>query len=339
MQKRILGRTNLEVSIIGLGGIYLPKVPEVAEDIIRQSLISGINIIDTALLYGESENIIGNVVTEDEAILITKSLATDRKSLLQDIDKSRKQLNVSTIDIYMLHNVMTEEQFDKSVDKGELLRALYQAREEKKIRYLGVSSHRKEYLIDLIQTNEFDVVELPFNVIDKDVWLDVLIKATEKNLGTVAMKPLAGGIFNFLSTKLTSIALQFVLQYPLSTVAIGMRSIDEVIQNSTTAEFFKYLNNEDIDLLTDTVSRLGKSFCRQCDYCVSCPNLVPISNIFTLWKQYVYSNMQKISKERYNALKVNSTNCTKCGKCERKCPYELPIRDLLVEVDTILRNT
>jgi len=176
-------------------------------------------------------------------------------------------------------------------------------------------------------------------VIDKDVWLDVLIKATEKNLGTVAMKPLAGGIFNFLSTKLTSIALQFVLQYPLSTVAIGMRSIDEVIQNSTTAEFFKYLNNEDIDLLTDTVSRLGKSFCRQCDYCVPCPNLVPISNIFTLWKQYVYSNMQKISKERYNALKVNSTNCTKCGKCERKCPYELPIRDLLVEVDTILRDT
>ena len=338
MQKRILGRTNLEVSAIGLGGIYLPKVPEVAADIVRQSLVSGINIIDTALLYGNSENIIGNVISEGEVILITKSLAADRKSLLQDIDKSRKQLNVPIIDVYMLHNIMTEDRFDKAIDKGELLQALYQARDEGKIRYLGISSHRKEFLMFLIQTNEFDVVELPFNVIDKDVWLEVLIKASEKNLGTIAMKPLAGGIFNFLSMKLTSLALRFVLQYNLSTIAIGMKSVAEVIQNCSTVEFYEPLNSDDISLLTDTVNKLGKSFCRQCDYCIPCPNLVPISTIFTLWKQYIYSDMQEISKKRYNSLEIDSSGCTKCGKCEHKCPYKLPIRDLLEKVDNLLRS-
>jgi len=339
MLKRVLGRTKLEVSVLGLGGIYLAKVPELAGDIIRQALAEGINLFDTALLYGCSESLIGDTIKEGEAVLVTKSLAAKGDKLLQDIDLSRKQLKVDVIDIYMLHNIMDEERFDAALPGGELLDTLYRAREEGKIRYLGVSSHREELLIELIKTGAFDVVELPFNVIDRYVWEEALTLAVSKNIGTIAMKPLAGGVFNILSPELSPLALRYLLPFPLSTIAVGVKCVEEVIQNAAAVQSLVPLSEEELFLLCEATDKLGRSFCRQCDYCASsCPVSIPISHILTLWKQYTCGGMQEVSKKRYGALEVSGADCIKCGKCEEKCPYSLPIRELLTNVDGLLRG-
>jgi len=331
LQKRRLGRTDLMVSVVGFGGLILPRVSrEQAVRVVNRALDLGMNFIDTAKSYGDSEEKVGEAIAgrRDDCIITSKSLADDKDKLLTDIDIGLEHLKTDKIEVYQLHNVSSEERLKRALAPGGLLDGLKEAQAMGKIGFTAFSGHKRDTLIEAIKTDEFDVVQMPANVVDRDTWRDVLPLAAERDMGIISMKPLAGGALTDLSSEMISLALRYAVQQDLSTVVVGMRSIDEVEQN-VKAGTDSHLSENEWKKLAQAADSLSKTFCRQCEYCLPCEQGLDIPTIFILDKHYTRFGARESARERYAALQVKVDSCTECGTCESRCPYELPIMEML----------
>lgn len=332
MQKRRLGRTDLMVSVVGFGGLILPRIShEEAIRVVNRALDMGMNFIDTAKSYGDSEEKVGEAILgrRDDCIITSKSLSDDKDKLLADIDISLKHLKIDKIDIYQLHNVSSAERLEKALAPGGLLEGLKEAQSAGKIGFTAFSGHKKDILIESIKTNEFDVVQMPINVVDRNTWCDVLPLAVERDMGIISMKPLAGGALTDISSEITSLALRYAVQQNISTAVVGMCSLDEVEHNAKAGTCYKKLSEAEQEKLFAAADSLSKTFCRQCEYCLPCEQGIDIPTIFILDKHYTRFGARESARERYAALEVKADSCIECGICESRCPYELPIREML----------
>ena len=332
MRKKRLGRTDLMVSIIGFGGLILPRISHNdAVLVVNRALDLGMNFIDTAKSYGDSEEKVGVAIAgrRSDCIITSKSLADDKDTLLADIDLGLEHLKTDRIEVYQLHNVSSTERLEKTMAPGGLLEGLREAQATGKIGFTAFSGHKKDILIEAIKTDQFDVVQMPINVVDRDTWCDVLPLAVERDMGIISMKPLAGGALTDISPEITSLALRYVVQQDISTAVVGMGSLDEVEQNVKAGTHYQPLSESEEKKLFQAADSLSKTFCRQCEYCLPCEQGIDIPTIFILDKHFTRFGARESARERYAALSVKADRCTKCGECETRCPYELPIREML----------
>lgn len=332
MLKRRLGRTELMVSVIGFGGLIIPRIShDEAIKVVRHALDLGVNLIDTAKSYGDSEEKIGAAISDrqDDCIITSKSLSDNADDLLADIDLGIKRLGINKIELYQLHNISTAKKLEKTLMPNGLLDGLKRAKREGKIGFVGFSGHNKGILAEVIKTNEFDFVEMPINVVDRNVWCDVLPLALERDMGVLAMKPLAGGALTDMSSEIISLALRYAVQQNISSALVGMKSLTEVEANLQAGLNYKPLSESEEKALLDVANSLSKTFCRQCEYCLPCDQGLDIPTIFILYKHYTRFGAHESARQRYASLKVKVDACVECGKCEERCPYELPIRDML----------
>ena len=297
---------------------------------VNHALDLGVNFIDTAKGYGDSEEKIGVAIAgrRDDCIITSKSLADDKDKLLEDIDIGLEHLKTDRIDLYQLHNVSSEERLEKALAAGGLLDGLKEAQAAGKIGFTAFSGHKRDTLIEAIKTDGFDVVQMPANVVDRDTWTDVLPLAVERDMGIISMKPLAGGALTDLSSEMISLAIRYAVQQDVSTVVVGMKSIDEVEQN-VKAGTDRRLSETERKKLERAVDSLSKTFCRQCEYCLPCEQGLDIPTIFILDKHYTRFGARESARERYAKLPVKVDDCIECGTCESRCPYELPIMEML----------
>ena len=324
------------VSVIGFGGLIIPRISlQSAVEVIRYALDLGVNIIDTAKSYGDSEEKVGVAISgrRESCIITSKSLANDKNTLLADIDLGLKRMNTDKIELYQLHNVSSSERLEKTLMPGGLLDGLKQARASGKIDFIGFSGHKKDILISAIKTDEFDFVEMPINVVDRDTWYDVLPLAIERDMGIISMKPLAGGALTDLTPEIIDLALRYVVYQNISTTVVGMRSISEVEQNTKAGTMYRQLTDSEMEKLFIAADSLSKTFCRQCEYCLPCDQGLDIPTIFILYKHYTRFGAHESARQRYAQLPVKVDSCRECGKCESKCPYELPIIDMLKKAE------
>lgn len=332
MQKRRLGRTNLMVSVLGFGGLILPRISyDESIRVINYALDLGINFIDTAKSYGDSEEKVGMAISsrQGDCIVTSKSLANDKYTLLSDIDLGLQHLKIDRIPVYQLHNVSSKERLKRTLAPGGLLDGLKEAQSAGKIGFLAFSGHKKDTLIEAIKTNEFDVVQMPINAVDRNTWLDVLPLALERDMGIIGMKPLAGGALTDLSSEIISLALRYSIQQNVSTALVGMKSLHEVEQNVKANSIFQPLNDQEQEKLFQAAQSLSKTFCRQCEYCLPCKQGLDIPTVFILYKHYTRFAAHESARSRYALLPVKADKCIECGECEDRCPYELPIREML----------
>ena len=163
----------------------------------------------------------------------------------------------------------------------------------------------------------------PFNIVESQ-GVELMKECTEKNIGFIAMKPMAGG--NLDDTKL---ALRYIFNNPDCTIAIpGMGSAEEVLSNASE-EIFQPLSDADKEECVKICKELGSQFCRRCGYCAPCPQgiNIPANLLFVNYlRKYGLAGW---AKERYNAMPVTAKDCVECGTCETRCPYDLPIREML----------
>ena len=348
MQKRRLGRTNLMVSVVGIGGLMLPRIScEESVRVVNRALDLGMNFIDTAKSYGDSEEKVGAAISgrRGDCIITSKSLARDKDELLVHIDLGLERLKTDFIEVYQLHNVSSADRLGKALAPGGLLDGLKEAQAAGKIGFTAFSGHKKDILIEAIMTDEFDVVQMPINVVDRDTWRDVLPLALERDMGIISMKPLAGGALTDLSPEIVSLALRYAVQQDISTAVVGMKSVEEAEQNAKAGKDFlplvkgaggisaersiRPLTEAEHKKLIAAADSLSKTFCRQCEYCLPCEQGLDIPTIFILDKHYTRFGARESARERYAALSVKVDACIECGECESKCPYELPIREML----------
>ena len=326
-----LGKTGLKVSAVGLGGIPIQRTTkEEAVEVVNECMIHGINFLDTARGYTVSEEFFGEALKEVRSgwVIATKSMSRDYESMKRDIEISLHNLQTDYIDLYQIHNIKTDAEFETVFGENGAYKALLEAKEAGKVRHIGATAHAKEAFERLITEYEdqIETIMFPFNIVESQ-GEELMKECTKKNIGFIAMKPVAGGNIDDVA-----LGLKYCLNNPDCTIVIpGMGNAQEVEINSDN-NIFTPLSEEEIAKCEDIRKELGNEFCRRCGYCQPCPQGINISSNFLFVNYLRKYGLADWAKERYATLPKKASDCIECGLCETRCPYNLPIRAMLKKV-------
>ncbi len=339
MRKRKLGRTGWEISTISFGAIKLPQLSQRECDLLLNRAIDlGINFVDTADCYGDSEEKIGKALSRrrKEFYLSTKVDERDGPGVIRKLERSLQRFKTDWIDLVLFHDVRGSE-YEKIFEKGGL-EALGRAKGQGKVSQIGISIHQSIPMMEkVIDSGAFTVLMIAYSAIDEDrLSPEIIPLAHKKGVGLIAMKPLAGGKLGeplkewnleyFKGESPAQISLRYILINPHITCAIpGMTSLKELEENIKVGEKPRDLTPEEIRVFMDWVGEIGKGFCRNCGYCLPCPEKMPIPDIFRIEGYYERYGMKKWAMEQYRLLPVNAGACSFCEECLKRCPYGVPI--------------
>ncbi len=330
MEKRRLGRTELEVTAISLGALPMQRCSmDEAGSVLQTVLGTGINFIDTARAYSDSEEKIGRHLSQrrSEFYLASKSMARDKDSMAKDIDTSLATMKTDYIDLYQIHNVKTRKDLDSVMGPGGALEALKEAKAAGKIRNIGVTGHSIELLVEAVRTNEFSTVQVPFNFIETKAREELFPLAQSLDVGIIIMKPLGGG-----QVTQHNLALRFILEHEGVVAIPGMDLVEQIHENVKALTEYKPLTTEERETLRLEAEVLGPNFCRRCGYCMPCAVGIDIPQNFIFHLQYTRYGLTEAIPKRYASLAVKASDCIDCGICEARCPYDLPIRARLKQI-------
>ena len=326
MEYRILGKTGLKVSRMGFGGIPIQRIDAAGTKVlVRKMKDLGINYIDTARGYTVSESYLGEALEgiRQDFVLATKSMARTKEAMAKDIDISLGNLRTDYIDLYQIHNP-NPAQLEQVVAPGGALEALMEAREAGKIGHIGVTAHSLEVFEKALEMDWVETVMFPYNIVETH-GEDLIARCAEKNIAFIDMKPLAGGAIED-----ATLAMRYILANPNVTVAIpGMAEEQELLQNLAAAQDAAPLSRQEQEKIAAIRSELGTQFCRRCNYCAPCTVGIGIPNVFLFEGYLSRYGLAEWALGRYNALDKHASDCVGCGVCETRCPYGLPIRDML----------
>ncbi|MEM2938921.1 MAG: aldo/keto reductase [Candidatus Bathyarchaeia archaeon] len=353
MLKRRLGKTNLMVSVIGFGAIKLPLIDrETSSRILNRALNLGINFIDTARAYGDSEEKIGLAISNrrDEFYISTKSGALTYEDMKKDVEVSLKSLRTDYIDLYLCHNLRYHDDYDRAMSSGGAMEALKEAKREGIIGHVGFSCHRFHETMERgIRSGMFEAIMVSYNMLDDEsVGERILPLAKESDVGVIAMKPLAGGFLASPPQDLVKragipinaeTALKFIISNDAVTTAIpGMMRMEEVEENARIGENFTYISGEELKMVREAAKLISEGFCRGCGYCQPCPQEVRIPVILRQLAYYKNYGLTEWAKWRYKMVEVKADSCIQCGQCVEKCPYGLNIPEMLREAHMLLSS-
>ena len=326
MEYRTLGKTGLKVSRMGFGGIPIQKIDEEGTRRLLQEMAEkGINYIDSARGYTVSEQYIGYGLQgiRDKFILATKSMSRTKDAMAADIETSLKNFRTDYIDLYQVHNP-SMEQLDQVIGEGGALEALMEAKATGKIGHIGLTAHSTAVFERALELDWVETIMFPYNIVEQQ-GAELIHRCTEKNIGFIDMKPLAGGAIED-----GTLALRYVCSNPDVTVVIpGMAESSELEENMAACSKEAPLTEEELAKMEAVRKQLGTDFCRRCNYCAPCSVGINIPSVFLFAGYLQRYDLGDWARDRYSTLKVKASACIECGKCEPRCPYHLPIREKL----------
>ncbi len=332
-----LGNTGLRISRMGFGGIPIQKVDAGTVRALMQTLAQrGINYIDTARAYTVSEAYLGEALEglRDRFVLATKSMARTKEAMARDIDASLHNLRTDHIDLYQMHNPSLAD-LERMTAPDGALEALREAKAAGKIGHIGVTAHLAAVFERALEMDWVETVMFPYNIVETQG--EALIhRAAERGVGFICMKPLAGGALED-----ARLALRFIRQNPDVTVAIpGMCDVHEIEENIASMEDSSPLSEDELSRIEAVRQSLGTQFCRRCNYCQPCTAGIQISGVFLVEGYLKRYGLRDWAVARYRGMEKNASDCVQCGVCETRCPYQLPIREMLkrcrVEFETAM---
>lgn len=274
MPRRILGRTGVAVSILGLGGQGRLELAKGDRDetaaIINRALDLGIDYVDTAPRYGPSQDHYGEALgpRRNEVFLATKTHDRTRDGSLRLLDDSLKRLKTDRLDLWQLHNIDEPSDLERIFAADGAIHALASAKEQKTVRFLGITGHYDpDLLAEGLRRFDFDCILMALNAADrhqKPFEPRLLPMAVERKLGIVAMKiPARGRIFATHKTGGKGLAgmdqaLGYVLSLPVSTAIVGVDSVRQLEENARLAREFVPLDDAERERLADMVAPISR---------------------------------------------------------------------------------
>jgi predicted aldo/keto reductase-like oxidoreductase len=329
MKEIRLGKTGLMVSRVGMGGIPLTRPPlEKVIGFVHRALDMGVNFIDTAIGYSDSEERIGRALDgrREEVYLATKTWASDKETALEHLEISLDRLRTDYLDLWQFHGIMSKEQYEAIMGVGGAMEAAQEAIDDGRVRHIGFSSHSLSIALQLVATDNFETVQFPFNFISHEAANELVPLAKKHDVGFIAMKPFAGGMI-----KDANLAMKYLFQYDNVLPDPGIErvsEIEEIVDIVNGSWELTQNQREEISIQEET----GTRFCRQCQYCMPCPQDVLIHRVLYLQQLYELWPPERFFSWNYVKEGVKSAeNCIECGVCEPKCPYQLPIREMIKE--------
>lgn len=333
MEYRVLGKTGLKISAFGFGGIPIQRIDaEGTKALLHALLDKGVNYIDSARGYTVSEEYLGYGLEgiRENFVLATKSMARDKAGMAKDIETSLKNFRTDYIDLYQIHNP-NAAQLQQVIGPDGALEALQEAKAAGKIGHIGITLHSLDLFKQVLDYDWVETVMFPYNLVELQAE-ECIANCAEKNIGFIDMKPLAGGAIED-----AGLAMRFLAQNPnVSVVIPGMASVAELEENLAAFEDPAPISAAELEKMEVIRATLGTQFCRRCNYCAPCTAGIQIPNVFMMEGYYSRYDLKDWALGRYNAMPKFASDCVECGACEERCPYHLPIREMLKKAAKVL---
>jgi len=329
MQRLVIGKTGLEVSRLGFGGIPIQRVDEKqAVETVVHAVESGVDFIDTARNYTTSERRIGMALkrTARRVVLASKSQNKTAEKVRADLETSLKELQKEYIDLYQCHFVRDEKEYQQIIAQGGALEGLVQAREEGLIGHIGITSHSLDLLERVIDDGLFETIMVCFSFLEPKAKETIIPQALANNIGVIAMKSFSGGIIDDPAP-----ALKYVLSHQGIVIIPGVESQALFDQNLKIYQGSHQLSAAEKEKIATVRKLYDKSFCRRCNYCQPCSEEIPIQLILGVRWALKRFGKQFLQESWPRDAVAKARNCSECGECMPRCPYELPIPDLIKE--------
>ena len=270
MPTRRLGRTGVEVSLIGLGGWHLGFKyidEQLSIRIIRTAIDNGINFMDNCWDYNEgaSEIRMGKALRDgyrERAFLMTKIDGRTKQEAAKQLDESLKRLQTDHIELVQHHEILRFEDPHRIFDEKGANAALLEARDAGKISFIGFTGHKDPrihlYMLEVASEYgfTFDTVQMPLNVMDahyRSFEKMVLPELVKQDIGVLAMKTMGNGLILASNTVSATECLQYAMNLPTSTVITGCESMENLDQALNAARTFQPMSEQQVkDLLSKT---------------------------------------------------------------------------------------
>ncbi len=275
MYYRILGRTGIEVSEVGFGGIPLIRLSmEEAIKVLRRAYDRGITLYDTANMYLDSEEKMGRAFDglRHQVVLATKSIKRDSEGAEANIEQSLRLLRTDYLDLFQFHQVSQEADYQTLTGPNGAMEAVMRAREAGKIRHIGVTSHSVEMAVKLIKTGLFSTVQFPFNFLEEAPQSELHPVARQLDLGILAMKPFGGGALED-----GKLCFKYLRQWPDVIPLPGFDTVEGVDEIADIYQADNVVSPQDLEAMERCRVEVGQHFCRRCEYCQPCPHGVMIT--------------------------------------------------------------
>lgn len=355
MQYRTLGKTGLKISVTGFGGIKLGDInQEQTNEIVKLAIDGGMNYIDTARVYGDSEVKLGIALKgiRDKVIISSKAIRRDLEGFKVSFETTLKNLQTDYIDIFFVHDVSTEANW-QAVQKNGIIDYLKELKAEGKVRHIACSTHDSVIGAKMINSDIFEVVMLAYNPSNPEVDQDLIPLAKSKDMGIVIMKPFGGGILTEARSKQLGFeitaeeALRFAASNAdVTTVIPGLDKPEYVELALKVGSSDLVMTEEERQAIIGKISIKGKNYCRGCGYCKPCPQNIPIPTVLQLYNRWEifegvdWSKMHSITDEYTTKVpqEVTADKCVGCNACTQRCPFNLPIPNLMKEAASKLRR-
>jgi len=358
MRYRTFGRTGLQVSALSFGCMRLSEDQELNTALISKAIDDGVNYFETTRHYlgGTCQHKTApGLQGKTGGIIVSgkEGMKPDTTAYLfrQEIERQLGILGLSHFKFFQV-GWFSWGKISHLLKPGGVLDALRQAKAEGLVQHVGFTGHDSPAnFIKCIETGLFDSLTVPYNLINR-AYEPTIARAGELGVGVVAMCPVAGGVLACESGKLrealqmdlptTEMALRFVLSNPhVSTACSGMSTLEQLEQNVRTVKDFDPDASTDFEELCEGLDRLrqelGDRFCTACKYCLPCPQGIDIPRHLELYRSWRVFGLEDYVRGKLKAMPAEqrAAKCTDCGLCTEACPNDLPVAEMLKELQDL----
>jgi predicted aldo/keto reductase-like oxidoreductase len=329
MERVRFGKSGLLVSKVAFGGIPIMRLEKSeAVKVIRDAAGLGVNFIDTANAYLDSEEKIGAAIKNmrrEDLVIASKSGADDKKTFHEHLDNCLKMLGTDYVDFYQHHNISDREKKEKIMGADGAFEGMIDAVKAGKVRFPAFSSHNVSIALEIMKTEQFFAVQLPYNFIDTESEKEAIPLAGKLDMGFIAMKPMGGGMLDD-----AGLAFRFLAETKGIIPDPGIENSKQIHEIAGIVSSGQKLSSEDKMKIAEYRSALGPVWCHRCDYCQPCSQDIGISLVLGVKSAFKRMPAERAVMMTENALQ-KARDCLECGECTKRCPYNLDIPALLKE--------
>ena len=323
MRMLTLGTTGITTPQNAFGALPIQRVDmDTAVRLLRRAYEGGMTFFDTARAYTDSELKLGAAFDgmREKIFIASKSAAKTPDKLWEELRTTLTNLRTDYLDIYQPHCV---DRCYRPGDGTGIYEALLEMKAQGLIRHIGITTHKIGIAEEIVESGLYETLQYPFSYLAADREIALVKRCAEKGMGFIAMKGLSGGLLNNPDA-----CMAFMTQYDVLPIW-GVQRDCELEQwlsffdreVTMTPALQAVIDRDRGELLGD--------FCRACGYCAPCTVGISIRDCARMSQMIRRAPSATWLSDHWQAEMAKVDQCVECGVCMTRCPYSLPIPELL----------